>query len=202
MVEQDYDAYTAVDQAVWRFVLLQMYDRLQAAAHPAYARGLQRTGMSVERIPRIAEMDACLSEFGWGAVCVDGFIPPRAFQEFQALGILPIAADMRTVEHLPYTPAPDVIHEAAGTRRFCPTPSTRRFCAASAIAACARSRPRTTRTCTTRSIALSVVKEQRDAAPDEVADAERRLASLSRAARRRAKPRSSRVCTGGRPSTG
>ena len=32
---------------------------------------------------------------GWSAVCVDGFIPPRAFQAFQAASVLPIAADIR-----------------------------------------------------------------------------------------------------------
>jgi phenylalanine-4-hydroxylase len=178
VVEQDYDAYTAVDQAVWRFVLLQMYDRLRHAAHPAYARGLELSGMSVERIPRIAEMDACLSRFGWGAVCVDGFIPPRAFQEFQALGILPIAADMRRVEHLPYTPAPDVIHEAAGHAPILPDAEYAAFL-------------RRIGECGVRAFAsahdadmynaiyrLSVVKEQRDASPDEVADAEQRLAEL------------------------
>ena len=34
--------------------------------------------------------------------------------EFQSLGVLPIASDMRTLEHLLYTPAPDIVHEAAG----------------------------------------------------------------------------------------
>src|SRR5689334_17439640 len=114
VVEQDYAEYTAVDQAVWRFVLLQMRARLVETAHPAYAEGLTATGISVDRIPSIAEMDDALARFGWGAVCVDGFIPPRAFQEFQARGLLPIAADMRTREHIAYTPAPDIIHEGAG----------------------------------------------------------------------------------------
>jgi len=114
VVEQDYAEYTEIDQAVWRFVLLQTYERLARTAHPAYAEGLGSTGISVERIPRISEVSACLERFGWSAVCVDGFIPPRAFQEFQAASILPIAADMRTKEHLVYTPAPDIIHEAAG----------------------------------------------------------------------------------------
>src|SRR4051812_33165967 len=114
VVEQDYAQYNEVDQAVLRFVLLQTYQRLQHTAHPAYREGLARTGISVERIPRISEMSACLERFGWRAVCVDGFIPPRAFQEFQAASILPIAADMRTLGHLVYTPAPDIIHEAAG----------------------------------------------------------------------------------------
>ena len=114
VVEQDYSQYTAMDQAVWRFVLLQTYSRLVETAHEAYRGGLAATGISVDRIPSIDEMNEKLSRFGWGAVCVDGFIPPRAFQEFQASAILPIAADMRSRQHLVYTPAPDIIHEAAG----------------------------------------------------------------------------------------
>src|SRR5688572_17005828 len=114
VVEQDYSQYTAMDQAVWRFVLLQVSARLAETAHPAYREGLAATGLSVERIPSIVEMNERLARFGWGAVCVDGFIPPRAFQEFQARALLPIAADMRTLAHLVYTPAPDIIHEAAG----------------------------------------------------------------------------------------
>ena len=55
-----------------------------------------------------------MSNIGWGAVPVRGFIPPWAFMEFQALGILPIACDMRNSEHLTYTPAPDIVHESAG----------------------------------------------------------------------------------------
>ncbi len=122
VVEQDYSQYTAVDQAVWRFVLLQTHSRLVHTAHPAYEKGLAATGISIDRIPSIAEMNDKLSHFGWGAVCVDGFIPPRAFQEFQACGILPIAGDMRTCEHLAYTPAPDIIHEAAGHAPILPDP--------------------------------------------------------------------------------
>ena len=122
VVQQDYAAYDEVDQAVWRFVLLQTHARLRRTAHPAYANGLAATGISVERIPRIADMDECLARFGWGAVCVDGFIPPRAFQEFQAAGLLPIAADIRQRRHLVYTPAPDIIHEAAGHAPILPDP--------------------------------------------------------------------------------
>src|SRR6185295_17865334 len=76
VVEQDYAQYNEVDQAVWRFVLLQTYQRLQHTAHPAYRDGLAQTGISVDRIPRISEMSERLARFGWSAVCVDGFIPP------------------------------------------------------------------------------------------------------------------------------
>jgi phenylalanine-4-hydroxylase len=34
--------------------------------------------------------------------------------EFQAYNVLVIASDMRTINHIEYTPAPDIIHEAAG----------------------------------------------------------------------------------------
>jgi phenylalanine-4-hydroxylase len=122
VVRQDYSQYNEEDQAVWRFVVQHSHARLLETAHPAYARGFDGTGISVERIPRIDEMSERLSRFGWRAVCVDGFIPPRAFQAFQALGILPIATDIRTSKHLTYTPAPDIIHEAAGHAPFLTEP--------------------------------------------------------------------------------
>src|SRR5690606_36939898 len=114
VVEQDYARYDAADQAVWRFVLLHLERHLEHAAHMSYLEGLRGSALSPAEIPRIEVMDEALSRFGFGAVCVDGFIPPRVFQRFQALGVLPIAADIRTPNHVAYTPAPDIIHEAAG----------------------------------------------------------------------------------------
>lgn len=113
-VEQDYDAYSAMDHATWRFIMRQNREYFRNTAVPVYEKGLQLTGIPVDRIPRISEMDEKLRSFGWGAVAVNGFIPPAAFLEFQARGVLAIACDMRTVEHLEYTPAPDIVHEAAG----------------------------------------------------------------------------------------
>jgi len=59
-------------------------------------------------------MNRILKEIGWAAVAVDGFIPPAAFMEFQAYNVLVIAADIRPIDQVLYTPAPDIIHEAAG----------------------------------------------------------------------------------------
>jgi len=59
-------------------------------------------------------MNKILSRIGWLAACVDGFIPPTAFMEFQAYKVLVIAADIRQSKHIDYTPAPDILHEAAG----------------------------------------------------------------------------------------
>lgn len=175
VVEQDYAQYSEIDQAVWRFVLLQTHQRLQHTAHPAYRDGLAQTGISVERIPRISEMSERLQRFGWSAVCVDGFIPPRAFQEFQAASILPIAADMRSREHLVYTPAPDIIHEAAGHAPILPDPRYAGYLRAIGdVGKKAFSSPEDSRVY--RAIfELSELKETRGVTPEAVLRAEARL---------------------------
>ncbi len=114
LVEQYYDQYTPVDHAVWRYILRQLRHFLGQHAHEAYLAGLEKTGISIDRIPRISEISEKLAHFGWKAIPVSGFIPPAAFMELQSLGYLPIASAMRSLDHLLYTPAPDIVHEAAG----------------------------------------------------------------------------------------
>lgn len=112
--EHDYSKYTARDQAAWRYIMRRSHAFFREHAVDSYKDGFAKSGLRVDRIPHIDEIDKALREFGWGAVPVTGFIAPWAFIEFQARKILPIACDMRTVEHIAYTPAPDIVHEAAG----------------------------------------------------------------------------------------
>ncbi|MFT7246213.1 MAG: phenylalanine-4-hydroxylase [Candidatus Azotimanducaceae bacterium] len=115
VADQDYASrYSAKDQAVWRFVMHQLVQQLKHSAHPVYFEGLKKTGISLDAIPSIDDMNACLAKLGWRAIVVDGFIPPQAFMELQSLRVLAIALDMRSIHHIEYTPAPDIIHEAAG----------------------------------------------------------------------------------------
>jgi len=111
---QNYQDYTAIDQAVWRYVMRKNVDYLSEVAHPSYLEGLQMTGISIDHIPNMYGMNRILKEIGWAAVAVDGFIPPSAFMEFQAYNVLVIASDIRQLENIEYTPAPDIIHEGAG----------------------------------------------------------------------------------------
>lgn len=114
IVEQHYEKYTPIDQAVWRYVMRQNYSYLKEVAYYPYIKGLQRAGLSIEQIPNLQTMNDNLGKIGWGAVTVDGFIPPAAFMEYQAYQVLVIAADIRQINHIEYTPAPDIIHESAG----------------------------------------------------------------------------------------
>jgi phenylalanine-4-hydroxylase len=111
---QDYADYTPINQAVWRYVMRKNVDYLSKVAHNSYLDGLKKTGLEVDSIPNMYGMNRILKEIGWAAVAVDGFIPPNAFMEFQAYNVLVIASDIRQLEHIEYTPAPDIIHEGAG----------------------------------------------------------------------------------------
>ncbi|MFS4482668.1 aromatic amino acid hydroxylase [Hyunsoonleella sp. 2307UL5-6] len=114
IVKQPYSEYTPQNQAVWRYVMRLNTDYLSQVAHDYYLKGIEKTGISIESIPEMEGMNRILKDIGWAAVSVDGFIPPNAFMEFQAYNVLVIASDMRTIDHITYTPAPDIIHEAAG----------------------------------------------------------------------------------------
>jgi phenylalanine-4-hydroxylase len=114
IVPQQYGRYTAIDQAVWRYVMRKNYSYLKDIAYYPYIPGLRKAGITIEHIPDLQEMNDALGLIGWGAVTVDGFIPPVAFMEYQAYKVLVIAADIRQLHHIEYTPAPDIIHESAG----------------------------------------------------------------------------------------
>jgi phenylalanine-4-hydroxylase len=111
---QVYEDYTPINQAVWRYVMRKNVDYLSKVAHSSYLEGLKKTGLEIDNIPNMYGMNRILKEIGWAAVAVDGFIPPNAFMEFQAYNVLVIACDIRQLEHIEYTPAPDIIHEGAG----------------------------------------------------------------------------------------
>ncbi|MCG2459801.1 aromatic amino acid hydroxylase [Flavobacteriaceae bacterium F89] len=111
---QNYEDYSPIDQAVWRYVMRKNVDFLKRVAHDSYLDGLKKTGISIDSIPNMYGMNRILKEIGWAAVAVDGFIPPSAFMEFQAYNVLVIASDIRQLDHIEYTPAPDIIHEGAG----------------------------------------------------------------------------------------
>ena len=72
---QHYDQYTPVNHAVWRYIMRQNHSFLKEVAHPAYVNGLQSSGINIDSIPKVEEMNECLAPSGWGAVTIDGLIP-------------------------------------------------------------------------------------------------------------------------------
>jgi phenylalanine-4-hydroxylase len=175
VVEQHYEKYTPIDQAVWRYVLRQNSTFLAKKGYGSFEEGLRVTGMNIEKIPNMDEMNDTLAKIGWGVAAVDGFIPPVAFFDFQAHGILPIAGDIRTLEHIAYTPAPDIIHESAGHAPMLHDPGYAEFLRLfGEIGAKALSSKEDLEVYEAIRL-LSIVKEDPYATPEQVAAAEERL---------------------------
>ena len=103
VVPQNYKKYSHEDQAVWRFIMKGIIHNLSHYAYPGALEGLQKTGINQNQIPKIKNIDRKLQKFGWRAVCISGFIPPRAFMEFHLHKILPIASELRSIQHI-FTP--------------------------------------------------------------------------------------------------
>ncbi|HJU84115.1 MAG TPA: aromatic amino acid hydroxylase [Holophagaceae bacterium] len=183
VVSQSYEAYTPRDQAVWRHILHRLTDHLRDKAHPSYLEGLAATGIGLERIPSLDEMNGKLEKLGWSAVAVRGFIPPAVFTELQTLGVLAIAEDIRDHSHIAYTPAPDIVHESAG---HAPILANARY--ADYLKRCGQVGFKAIASLEDQEVFeairnLSVVKEDPTASPEDVKAAEDRLAAAGRARR-------------------
>ena len=134
IVPQNYKKYSWEDQAVWRFITKGIFKNLSLHGHSETLKSLIEKGINTEKIPKITNIDKNLKPFGWRAVCISGFIPPRAFMEFQKHKIIPIASELRAIQHIFYTPAPDIVHEAVGHLPFLDHPVFSEFLSAYADA--------------------------------------------------------------------
>jgi len=178
-VEQHHQAYTPRDHAVWRYVLRRLVQGLAGRAHPRWLAGLEQTGIGLESIPNLDDMNVALARAGWSTVPVRGFIPPAVFTELQSRKVLAIAADVRTHEHVEYTPAPDIVHESAGHAPLVAEPTYAEYlrrCGEAGFRAIASAEDQAVFEAIRN---LSVVKEDPAASADEISHAEARLAAAS-----------------------
>ncbi len=175
---QDYEEYTPIDQAVWRFVMRKNITSLRSVAHDSYIKGLQMTGISIDEIPSMYGMNRILKEIGWAAVAVDGFIPPNAFMEFQAYNILVIASDIRQLENIEYTPAPDIIHEAAGHAPIIANPDYAEYLRRFGKIGCKAISSKKDYEIYEAVRTLSILKEAHDTKPKDIEAAEKKVEEL------------------------
>lgn len=175
---QNYEDYTPVNQAVWRYVMRKNVDYLSRVAHSSYLDGLKQTGISIDHIPNMYGMNRILKEIGWAAVAVDGFIPPAAFMEFQAFNVLVIASDIRQLEHIEYTPAPDIIHEGAGHAPIIANPEYAEYLRRFGEIGCKAISSAKDYEIYEAIRHLSIIKEAEDTPEEEIAAAEKKVDEL------------------------
>lgn len=175
---QVYEDYTPINQAVWRYVMRKNVDYLSKVAHNSYLDGLKKTGIDINHIPSMYGMNRILKEIGWAAVAVDGFIPPNAFMEFQAYNVLVIACDIRQLEHIEYTPAPDIIHEGAGHAPIIANPEYAEYLRRFGEIGCKAISSSYDYEMYEAIRLLSILKEAENASEDEIYKAEKKLEEL------------------------
>ena len=175
---QNYEDYTPINQAVWRYVMRINVEYLSRVAHKSYLDGLQLTGISIDHIPNMYGMNRILKEIGWAAVAVDGFIPPAAFMEFQAYNVLVIASDIRQLEHIEYTPAPDIIHEGAGHAPIIANPEYAEYLRRFGEIGCKAISSAHDYEVYEAIRKLSILKEAEDTPPEEIAKVEKLVDKL------------------------
>ncbi len=175
---QNYDDYSSIDQAVWRYVMRKNVDFLSKVAHKSYLDGLKQTGISIDSIPNMYGMNRILKNIGWAAVAVDGFIPPNAFMEFQAYNVLVIASDIRQLEHIEYTPAPDIIHEGAGHAPIIANPEYAEYLRRFGEIGCKAISSAKDYELYEAVRHLSIIKEAPDSNEDDIASAEKKVEEL------------------------
>lgn len=113
---QQYETYTADQQAVWKLLFDRQMDRLPGRASQAYMDGIVATGFPDSHIPNF-ERDLnprLLPITGWRVVAVPGLIGNREFFELMADRQFPATTWLRTRNQLDYLPEPDMFHDTFG----------------------------------------------------------------------------------------
>jgi phenylalanine-4-hydroxylase len=115
LIQQDYDAYTAGQHAVWAELVRRRMPQVEQHAAQEYLDGFELLHLPYHRLPHLANVSAELQRrTGWAATPVSGFMPAPAFFEMLANRRFPVTTWMRSRDSLEYTPEPDIFHDVFG----------------------------------------------------------------------------------------
>src|SRR5271156_4019532 len=115
LIEQDWNAYTPEQHAVWAELVSRRMPQLVEHACDEYLDGFHQIGLREDTIPNLSEVNKRLApRTRWNATPVSGFLPPDAFFEMLAARQFPTTTWLRSRGSLEYTPEPDIFHDVFG----------------------------------------------------------------------------------------
>ena len=113
-VPQDYAAYSAEDQRVWRTLCDRQTKLTAKFAHQSYLDGVAALGL-LDRIPDFLSVSDRLRKMtGWTLVAVPGLIPAAPFFDHLANRRFPVTNWLRRMDELDYIVEPDMFHDFFG----------------------------------------------------------------------------------------
>ena len=114
-ISQDVAAYTAENHDVWRLLYDRRMATLSDTGSSVFLDGMRRIGLSRDRVPDLARVNAALgARTGWAAVGVRGFIPAAQFFRCLSERRFPTTLIVRSREQIDYLPEPDIFHDVFG----------------------------------------------------------------------------------------
>ena len=114
-VAQDLSLYDAENHDVWRTLYERRMATLQETGSAVFLDGMRKIGLSPERVPDLASVNARLgASTGWAAVGVRGFIPAAQFFRCLSQRRFPTTLIVRPRAQLDYLPEPDIFHDVFG----------------------------------------------------------------------------------------
>jgi phenylalanine-4-hydroxylase len=115
LIEQEYQAYTPGQHAVWAELVSRRRPQIDLYACQEYLEGFEIIGMRDDRLPNLrAISDRLGPRTGWSATPVSGFLPGEAFFEMLAARKFPTTTWLRSHDSLEYIPEPDIFHDVFG----------------------------------------------------------------------------------------
>lgn len=110
-----YPDYPEEDQESWRFLFERQMRLLPGRAGAAYLAGVDKLGMTPDRIPALADLSRALQrETGWQVARIPGLLHERDFFTLLSRRQFPSTDYIRGKDELDYTPAPDLFHDIFG----------------------------------------------------------------------------------------
>ncbi|MBJ7575500.1 phenylalanine 4-monooxygenase [Luteimonas sp. MC1828] len=115
IVEQPWDDYSADDHATWATLYARQRELLVGRASSEFLRAQDAMGMTPDRIPRYAQLNAVLEKAtGWTLIGVEGLLPELDFFEHLANRRFPVTWWIRRPDQLDYIEEPDLFHDLFG----------------------------------------------------------------------------------------
>jgi len=114
-IEQDWNAYTAEQHAIWRTLFHRQEEVLAARACDEYLEGLRGLGVAADGIPDFRRLNEVLrAATRWTIVAVPGLVPDDVFFAHLANRRFPSTCFIRRTDQLDYLQEPDVFHDIFG----------------------------------------------------------------------------------------
>lgn len=179
-VNQEYNSYSLDAHRVWQESLnraIALNISLGHHMHSAYSSGLSALELK-HSIPRIEDINRLLKPTGWQTICVNGYIPSFEYSQLISNNIFPFSRVIRKFEHIDYSPVPDLVHDVIGHLPMLFCKEYRDFLQRLASVMVQAAPNQLDAELYNANNTLSLLKNDTNASPESVLEAEQKLLSI------------------------